>query len=120
MSEWKKIEPTTEGYNPTWDPQEENELMGTYVDKKEGIGANKSNLYTFRKKDGSLVSVWGCAVLDVRFGNLEAGEDVKIVYKGKVSNEKTGRTYHDFDVYHRESEIPVVEDNVEDGSDNPF
>jgi len=112
MSEWKKVE-----INPTWDFTKEKELIGTYVGAETKVGPNESNLYTFRKGDGSLISVWGNTVLDTRFKNLAEGEELKVVYNGKVDNEKTGRSYHSFDVYHKEREIPVIDDDL---SDNPL
>ena len=111
---WKKIET-----NSTWDFREEKEFVGFYVNAETEVGPNKSNLYNFKKENGEVISVWGNTVLDTRFKNLVEGEEVKILYKGKVKNEKTGREYHNFEVYHRKPEfkeveddgIPVIEDN---------
>ena len=107
MSDWKKIETT-----PTWNYQEEGkdaEFVGVYRGKQEGVGPNESTLYDFVTKDG-VVSIWGNSLLDSRFKNLEDKEEVKVVYLGKERSEKTGRTYHNFDVYHRMSEFGKVDD----------
>jgi adenine specific DNA methylase Mod len=77
-----------------------------------GVGPNKSNLYNFRKADGELIGVWGTTLLDSRFKNLEVGDEVKLIYKGKMENPKTKRIYHNFDVFRakKDDEIPVIEE----------
>lgn len=109
---WTKIESS-----PTWDFKEEKELVGYYVGVETEVGENKSNLYTFRKENGETIAVWGNTVLDIRFRNLIKDEEVKIVYKGKEKSEKTGREFHNFDVFHRkpefknvDGEIPILEE----------
>jgi len=93
---WEKVEVA-----PTWNPEEEPELIGVFLNAEENVGANNSMLYTFERPDGSRVGVWGSAILDSRMKNLTVGEEVKIVYKGKVRSERTGRVYKNFEVYHR-------------------
>jgi len=99
--------------NPTWEYKEEYEktkgnpevaIEGVFIEKKEDIGPNHSNVYTFEREDGSLIDVWGSGVLDTRFKNLKPGMEVRVVYLGKTKSEKTGRSYHNFDVFHNEEE----------------
>jgi hypothetical protein len=94
------------------------ELVGIYLGKKEDVGPNNSVIYEF-KVDGETKGVWGSTVLDTRLGTLEEGMEVRIIYKGKATSEKTKRTYHDFDIFKREAvkeDIPVIdEDNTTDG-----
>ena len=59
---WEKVETA-----PTWNFLEETELIGFYVEAETDVGPNHSNLYTFRKEDNSMISVWGNTVLDNRF-----------------------------------------------------
>lgn len=96
--EWKKIEQTN---SEEWDYQTTPELIGVLTAKDENIGPNNSNLYRIEKTDGTSMGAWGSHVLDGKMKSIEIGEEVKIVYLGKKTSEKTGRSYHDFDVYHR-------------------
>ena len=107
---WEKIE-----QNPTWNYKNEDtdefslkkgdELEGIYLSFEENVGSNNSTIFNFRKEDGSKISVWGSTVLLTRFKNLVVGEEVKIVYKGSVESQQVkGRSYHDYDVFHRPME----------------
>jgi hypothetical protein len=106
---WKKIEPNQ---TATWNGKEDgewklskgDELVGTYETKQQNIGPNDSILYEIKTDDG-MVAVWGSTVLDTRLKNIEPGERVKIIYKGKEKSERTGREYHDYEIYHWEEEI---------------
>ena len=98
---WKKVE-----MSPTWDYEKDKEFVGLFVSKQENVGPNASNLYDFELPDHTIMSVWGNTLLDTRFKNLKFGEEVKIVYLGKVKSEKTGREYHNFDVYHQHIFLP--------------
>lgn len=117
-NEWQKVE-----ISPSWNGNDENkkfklvagdELVGTFQGFEEHVGENDSNVYTFKTADG-IKSVWGSTVLDARFKNFEIGEQVKIVYLGKVKSEKRkGKEYHNYDVYHRKptyEDIPVIDDS---------
>ena len=106
-NEWEKVEANI---TPAWNYKTEDgnfslkegdELTGIYLGKKEGVGPNNSVIYEFKvgeEKKG----VWGSTVLDTRFSTLTEGMEVKIVYKGKTKSEKSGREYHDFDIFKRE------------------
>ncbi len=101
MSDWKKVE-----LGEIWDykkAQVGDELIGAYTGKKENVGENNSMIYQLETPEGDIRNVWGCTVLDTRMKNIKEGEEVKIVYKGtKPSPTRKGKTYHDFEVYHRE------------------
>lgn len=94
---WTKVE-----IAPTWDFENQKEIEGAFVGVEENVGPNNSKMYTLELADGSKVGVWGNAVLDTRFKNLLEGEEVKVEYLGKKESEKVkGRSYHNFEVYHR-------------------
>lgn len=93
---WNKVEASN---IPAWKPEEGDEVMGLYVEKREGIGPNNSNMYYLEKKDGEKIGVWGCAFLDNRFMNIHLGEVVNIKYLGIEKNPKTDRNYKNFDVF---------------------
>lgn len=107
MSEWKKIEASN-----SWNYQEVGkgaEFIGLYVGKEEHIGENDSILYTFEIENEEVMNVWGSTLLDMRLKNLKVGEEVKIVYLGLAPSEKRkGKSYHNFEVYHRMPEFKEV------------
>lgn len=110
---WKKVEA-----NPAWKFEEEKELIGVYVSMDENVGPNNSKLYTFERPDGSMIGVWGNTMLDDKFRNIKVGEEVKIVYLGKATSEKTGREYNNFDIFLGEGE--AGSENASEQKDTPF
>ena len=112
----------------TWDPETEKEVSGRYIDKKENLGKNHSNLYILQQPDGSEVSVWGSSVLDNNFNRIQLQSEVRIVYLGRETNDKTGRTFKNFDIFSRRPQAATAptstgsEEKVEDVSpdDIPF
>ena len=105
MSDWKKVEPS-----PAHDFEKEPEFIGVFISREEHVGPNDSNLYTFEKKGGENISIWGSTVLDTRLKNVKEGEEVKIVYKGLAKEAKRGQNPAKlYDVYHREPEISETE-----------
>lgn len=122
VEKWEKVETA-----PTWDFKEEPEFIGCFLGVETEVGPNKSNLYSFKKEDGEIMAVWGNTILDMRFKNLELGDKVKVIFKGKVKSPKTGREYNDFEVFKAKKEemkkedIPVIEDEEEvNPKDIPF
>lgn len=103
---WEKVEVT-----PTWDFKEESEFVGHFLSVEAEVGPNKSNLYSFKKEDGEVLGVWGNTILDSRFKNLELGDKIKIIYKGRETSPKTGREYHNFEVFKaKKGDIPIIEE----------
>lgn len=106
-NDWKDA-----GAGNVWDFKSEGDgavFQGIYMSREENVGENNSNLYTFKDNKGELVSIWGTSLLDIRFKNLQFGEEVKITYKGEMPSEKRkGKTYHLFEVLHR---MPVFEND---------
>lgn len=82
------------------DFDENKELQGIYVSKKDNVGSNGSTMY-YIEKDGETFSMWGSMVLDDRFSKINIGEEVKVVFTGKNKSLKTGKYYRTFDVFHR-------------------
>ena len=99
--EWKKVETSQSNM---WNFQEDKELEGVYIGCDEGVGQNESLVHHLKKDDGTVVDFWGKTVLDRQLENVENGTKVKIIYKGKAKSAKTGREFHDFDVFYAEKE----------------
>lgn len=115
-NKWTKVETV-----PTWDFQSEYEeagnkpieFVGLYVSREENVGPNNSNLYTFEIAGGEHKAIWGTTLLDTRFKNLKFGEEVKVVYLGKVKSEqRKGAEYHNFEVYHRMPDFRKEEEEL--------
>lgn len=89
--------------------EDEPELVGTLVKVEDNVGPNGSTMYTIKNEAGEPVKMWGSTVLDDKMGMIPLGSEVKIVYNGKVQNEKTKRTYKSFDVYYKGTSLPQEE-----------
>jgi len=105
--------------NETWDFNKNDTFEGVFVEKREGIGQNNSNLYVFEGKDNTQYGVWGSSILDARLSNLSVGEEVVIFYLGLETSEKTGREYKNYKVFKPDTltqetvdkdEVPFPED----------
>ena len=103
--DWEEIASTV---GETWDYTNVPEIEGVLTEKRENVGPNNSMMYTIQQKDGTDIGAWGSNVLDGKMKGVEVGEEVKIVYKGKVTSEKTKRSYHDFAVFHRPAPMKEV------------
>lgn len=108
-NEWVKVGAGAQG--DSWDFETNPEIVGIFLGKEEGVGPNEQILYSIETKDGPFV-VWGSALLDKRLKNVVEGEEVKIVYLGKEKSQKTGRTFKNYDVYHRKSSQNVNPDEI--------
>jgi len=87
---------------PVFDFQKNKILKGIFIQKKENVGPNGSNLYIFETIDSNeRVAVWGNALLDSRLANCMPAEEVGIEYLGKAKSVKSDREYHNFKVYRR-------------------
>ncbi len=83
-----------------------NVIEGEYVDKKEGLGDNKSKMYFIKLKETEeVVGVWGNAILDDRFEKGDHGQaiglwsQVRITALGMKQSKKAGsRMYRDYRV----------------------
>lgn len=94
MSDWEEI--VAETNDEVWDRKAS--IEGLLVDIKSDIGPNESFLYVLKTKEGK-VSLWGSTVLDTKFEGIANGSQVRIEPQGKVTSEKSGRTYQDFKVF---------------------
>lgn len=121
--DWKKVENT-----PTWNGKDESgkfklqpqdSLEGVYMGFKSNIGENNANIYEFKLPNGEMIGVWGSQILDTRLSPLQIGEEVKIVYLGLEQSKKVkGRSYHNFEVFHRmpegglppQQELPTIQE----------
>jgi hypothetical protein len=80
-------------------------LEGVYVKTESNVGRNHSNMYYFEGKDGKQIKIWGNTVLDSRFKNLAPGELVKVEYLGLAKGAKSGKNFHNFEVFRDEPEV---------------
>lgn len=87
--------------NEVWKPEKEGDTIeGVYVQKREGVGKHKSNVYLVQEQGRQEPrAVWGSIVLDARFGEIPEASQVEIEYLGEVQG-KTG-TYKDYRVLYK-------------------
>lgn len=100
-----------------WEPSEVKEgksvhignvVQGWFVEKKEEVGPNRSNIYKLkvRKQDGTygFLGVWGTTVLDPKMDLVPLGAEVRITYLGKKPTRTgAGKPYANFTVEFDES-----------------
>ena len=117
---WKKVEVSQ---TPAWDPNQEKEVAGILKQVKTKVGPNESNLYVLKREGKEDIAVWGSTVIDSRMEDIELGSEVKIVFLGEATSEKTGRNYKNYEVYTKDKgddEIPVIEDGEPPVGEMPF
>lgn len=96
---WEKLNNNGQDEVDSWLPQPKDEVIGTYLSKKENVGKYHKNIYILEKEDGSKMGVWGTTQIDRELAKVKVGDVVKLVYLGKVNNPKTGNNFHSYDVY---------------------
>jgi len=84
--------------NETWNFVKGVPFRGVFVEVRQGVGQNNSNIYVFEGEDQKRYGVWGSTVLDIRLSNLSVGEEVAIIYLGLETSEKTDREYKNYKV----------------------
>lgn len=101
-NDWKTVNEI--GTSKMHDFETTKEITGILFNKKENVGANNSIIYEIEIGE-EIIGVWGTSVLDQKMKEVTAGEEVKIIYNGKKTSEKTKRSYKDFTVQHRQIEV---------------
>lgn len=96
--EWKKVEKSA---STTWDYKTQPEITGVYKGVQYHVGPNDSTLFKLACDEGE-VAVWGSTALNDRMMSIPVGHEVKLRYLGLKKSLKGNRTYHDFEVMHRE------------------
>ena len=64
-------------------------------------------MYSLEVAPGKSVGVWGSTVLDGKMNAVKVGQQVKIVYLGKVSPEG-GREYKQYEVFFKDAPATEV------------
>lgn len=89
-------------------PDKDDYVGDTFVAKFTGLveldgSFGPFTVANFERGDGIEVSMIAKAGLVRQLKQVEAGDDVEIVYDGMKTNPKTKREYHHFDVYRLEA-----------------
>lgn len=110
-NDWKKIEADI------WVPESMNdEISGRYLGVQHEVGENQSELYSIEVSEGKILNFWGSKVLDGKMVGVQIGQQVKIVFLGKVKPEG-GREYKDYDVFTKPEntiEPPIETQKIDD------
>lgn len=81
-----------------WSPEKENDaVVGIYLSSEDNVGENKSKVYNLEMPNQKIISVWGSVVLDSKMKLIRFGDDIRIVYLGKVKPSQ-GREYKDYKI----------------------
>jgi len=106
--QWDKVQ------TEIWVPENKgDEISGIYLNVQLEVGENKSNFYTFEVEEGKTMAFWGSKVLDGKMLAVKVGQQVKVVFLGKVKPDK-GREYKDYDVFVKKPKtIPSTEGSIE-------
>ena len=103
--DWKGWEEQKMEDTPVYDFTKNRILKGLFIEKREQIGHNGSNMYIFENADNNeRVAIWGNTLLDTRLKNCVEGQEVGLEYLGLAKSEKTGWEYHNFKVFKRPME----------------
>lgn len=125
MTQWKKVSGTAD---KMWQQKGEQlkvgaSVSGRYIAKQEGVGDNKSNVYTLEQDDGTTIGVWGSTVIDGKFEYINIGKMVKIEYIGVKTNKK-GKNYNAFDIFegidYADTPLQTTYPTKEERSFDPF
>lgn len=113
-NDWKKV--SGGASSEIWKYEKAgDELSGIYVENhtiaNKMVPGTETTVYTFEKADGTQVAVFGKAGLDRWMQKIPFGHEVRIVYQGKQKNDKTGFSFHAFDVFSRKPSTAPTNDN---------
>jgi len=88
-----------------WKPENKGDsVAGILMRAKENVGKYKAMLYSLRQDDGSVIHVWGSTALDEKMATIQEGDDIKIIYEGKIKPEGGGKEYHNYKIQIAKSE----------------
>lgn len=82
--------------NPSWNFEQNKELHGILIEKRENVGKNNSKLFTIETKKDGKVAVWGSTKLD-DLNQLKIGTEVWIEYLGQEKS-KNGRMFKNYKI----------------------
>lgn len=108
-SDWIEV---NEG-GEAWDGKEP--IQGVYLAMKTNVGKNKSNMYVLKTEDGQ-IGVWGSAVLDSKFEQIEKGSEVRVEFIG-LAESKSGNEYKDYKVQYKPNQDKENVEKVFDGAE---
>lgn len=104
MSDWIEVSSEDEEKEQVkmWEPDAVGEsIQGRYIDKEEGVGQFKSNLYTIKTQKGEEIKFWGSTVLDNLLEKVPLSCEVKIIFQGKKPSKSGKNPYKDYKVMYK-------------------
>lgn len=98
---------STNEQNDVHDFEVNKSIEGKYLIKKEHIGANDSNMYSIKTKDG-VRDIWGGTVIDGEMSKIAPGAYVKITATGEQKPKSGAKPYKTYNVQYKLSTNPAV------------
>lgn len=93
-----------EPYPPSWTPENEGEMLqGVFESVKtiqqDGLDGlpRDVNIYTIVTPDGKR-AIWGSYAIDLAFESIHQGQEVRVIYEGKVTINNGAQTVKQFTV----------------------
>ncbi|MBA7624001.1 hypothetical protein ES703_31405 [subsurface metagenome] len=87
-----------------WEYEKEGDaIVGVYISNQDNVGENNSMVYNLEQPNGKIISVWGSVVIDSKMKLVKIGDDIRIVYLGKVKPSQ-GREYKDYKIQKAETQ----------------
>jgi hypothetical protein len=81
-----------------WNPEKEGDsIEGIYLSKQEEVGENKATVYNIETPEKQVIGVWGSTVIDQKMKLISSGDDIRIIFEGRVKPEK-GKEYKSFKI----------------------
>lgn len=80
---WTEVVGDTFSDETPWKPEREGEqLIGTYILKKEKVGQYHQNVYVIQEDNGDLRSVFSTTKLNQLFEKIDMNDYIRITYMG--------------------------------------
>lgn len=83
-----------------WDRQEA--IQGLYIQKKEHVSENDSNIYVLDTIEGKRIGVWGSKLLDDMMKDIALETEVYIKCLGQQTPKNGGRPYYIYEVWFKD------------------
>lgn len=80
---------------PAWSPSKGDVIRGSYVRRRDGLGARNSTIYEFKLNDGTIQGVWSSKAIDDAIAQASIGDYFIIIFKGKKVLEN-GNNFNQF------------------------
>ena len=83
-----------------WNYEEQPEIIGVVQRREQGLYGDQVVILDSANQEVVFPSL---TALNTKLLKVNVGDKIKVIYKGELKSQKTGRMYKDFDLYHKEN-----------------